>query len=320
MVGLVRSTLMFTDGLANRGLTNSEAISTAASAKLGELQDDRCTVSTFGFGSNHDSELLQSLANTGEGVYSYIEGEDTIGEAFGEAMGGLLTTSHQNVELSLQLAPGSRLVKAHTEFPVKKFGDRLDVVIGDLFAEERKNILLELELPESSEGVCMIGEVCARGFRVMGPPRSEETEHVALKLRRQGGTLPTQQGHPQVVQHRNRRVATKALADARAAAKNGDLTCALKLLQAAMDTLAGSSAASSGNALTLGLLVDLKDLLKDLEDKRSYEDVGSKKMSRMHYAHGMERSSYGAKKECFSEMYSNSVMKESKRTYGKSCV
>jgi hypothetical protein len=313
----VRSTFLFTDGLANAGVTKAEDIGAAVVAKLGELGENRCTLSTFGFGSDHDAELLQGLAQKGEGVYSYIENEDMIGQAFGEAMGGLSTTSHQNVELSLQLAPGISLAKAHTEFPVTQQDGVVDIALGDLFAEERKDILLALKLPEaSSEGTSSVGVLRARGFCVLSPPRSEETERLGLQLERQSSSAgAAQDGHPQVIRHRNRHVATQALADARAAAMAGDLPGARKLLQTASEILGKSSLAVAGDALTLGLLTDLKDLLKDLEDKATYHTVGSKKMASMHSSHARQRASWGAS---FSEMYSTQTMCTSKEYYGKS--
>merc|ERR1719456_2009614 len=117
--GVVRSTFLFTDGLANHGTTDPKALCAAAQGALEELKDRRCTVSTFGFGQDHNADLLQTLAEKGSGIYSYVDGEDRIAESFGEALGGLLSTTHQNVCLSLQLAPGLDLSRAFTSYPVE---------------------------------------------------------------------------------------------------------------------------------------------------------------------------------------------------------
>merc|ERR1719162_512321 len=116
---LVRSTFIFTDGAANVGIQQSEELCEAVSAVLEELGNKQSTISTFGFGKDHSAELLRNIAHTGKGVYCFIENTDSIGEAFGEALGGLLSMSHQNVRLSLELAPGVIFEKARTSYPVE---------------------------------------------------------------------------------------------------------------------------------------------------------------------------------------------------------
>lgn len=53
--GIVRSCFLFTDGLANVGISKHEAICEAARGALQELGDMRCTLSTFGFGADHSA-------------------------------------------------------------------------------------------------------------------------------------------------------------------------------------------------------------------------------------------------------------------------
>ena len=46
---------------------------------------------TFGFGSDHDEQLLSDIASAGQGSYYYVEKEDQIAAAFADALGGLLS-------------------------------------------------------------------------------------------------------------------------------------------------------------------------------------------------------------------------------------
>jgi hypothetical protein len=59
--GAVRSCFLFTDGLANVGISKPEGICQAAISALDELGGRRCTLSTFGFGADHSADLLRSL-------------------------------------------------------------------------------------------------------------------------------------------------------------------------------------------------------------------------------------------------------------------
>jgi len=196
----VRSTFLFTDGLANVGIQKAEDLCSAAQAKLGELGDRRCTLTTFGFGSDHDTDLLSKLAEVGEGIYSYVESEDKIGAAFGEALGGLLSTTHQNVRLSLNLQSGVEFVKAMTKFKVESNGSQVDIEVGDLFSEERRDILLELKVPSTEqEGAQTLGHLCARGFSVLDN-RTEKSSKVDLSVQRELVVKATNE-NAQVLRH-----------------------------------------------------------------------------------------------------------------------
>lgn len=86
---VVRSTSLFTDGHANMGITKTEDLCQAATGLLGELKEYKSSISTFGFGADHNADMLRCLADTTtDGTYSHVESEDQIAEAFGEALGG----------------------------------------------------------------------------------------------------------------------------------------------------------------------------------------------------------------------------------------
>jgi len=320
--GVVRSTFLFTDGLANHGITDPKALCAAAQGALEELKDRRCTVSTFGFGQDHNADLLQTLAEMGSGIYSYVDGEDRIAESFGEALGGLLSTTHQNVCLSLQLAPGLGLSRAFTSYPVEgpTAGDdglqTVRIELGDLFAEERRDVLVSLSLGEAlAEGTEMLGQVEARGFSVLGKG-TDTTRPLAITVKRQAGDDTGGERHPQVERHWNRYVATEALDAGRQAAHRGDLTTARRLLAEACETLGASPLTARGDTVCLGLLTDLNECIADLQHQETYQKYGSKKMACMQGAHMKQRACFG---QDFSEAYSNVSMKSMKARFKDGC-
>mmetsp|Transcript_67647 Transcript_67647/g.174284 ORF Transcript_67647/g.174284 Transcript_67647/m.174284 type:complete len:633 (+) Transcript_67647:74-1972(+) len=319
---VVRSTFLFTDGLANVGITKSPDLCEAAQAALGELGDDRCTVSTFGFGKDHNADLLQGLAEVGGGVYSFVEDEDKIGESFGEALGGLLSTTHQNVCLSLELAPGVGFSKAFTSYPLELPGAssggscaaRID--IGDVFAEERRDILVALTLPQvAADGPEMLGQLRVEGFSVSGK-RTETAAPVNLMVQRQAAADLAAPVHDQIERHRLRHAATEALEAGRAAAQRGDLAGARRLLTAAVEALSTSRLTASGDAACLGLLADLKDCFTDLQHEATYMASGSKKMACMQGAHTRQRAVTGSGS---AETYTNTAMMSMKAVFKANC-
>ncbi|WIA35579.1 hypothetical protein OEZ86_004000 [Tetradesmus obliquus] len=114
----VRSVFLCTDGLPNVGPSDAPSIVSAMRAQLTGLAaaEQPVSVHTFGFGADHDARLLQAIAEAGHGIYYFIQDDSQIPEAFGDALGGLLS------------------LVAHT------------VKFADLFAEESREVLLQLDL------------------------------------------------------------------------------------------------------------------------------------------------------------------------------
>lgn len=301
-MGVIRSTFLFTDGVANVGIQKYEDLCAAVAGMTTELGNKCCTISTFGFGADHSEDLLRKVAETGKGVYCFIENAESIGAAFGEALGGLLSVTHQNVRLCLNLAPGVTLQKARTKYQVDgptcaiDGGQNMSIDLGDLFAEERRDILLELSMAETANDTISstkFGCFYAQAFSVLGSC-SEKTSPVDLVIERRSD-VPTDrvQVHPQVERHRNRHIASEALEAARAKARNGHLSEARQILQAAITELAASSRAAQGCVMTAALLADVQECLGDLQDQRTYTTSGSKKMAYMQMAHEMQRTCGG---------------------------
>merc|ERR1719421_2631544 len=146
--------MLFTDGLANQGIVNSgqlvAAVSAAlssASAKLG----GPINFFTFGFGADHNEDCLRALA-TGSGaggLYYYVSNSDDIPNAFADVLGGLTSVVAQNATLSL--APSAEHGVSISRVLGNAYaaqGGRIDAIeLGDLFADDAKDILVELDLP-----------------------------------------------------------------------------------------------------------------------------------------------------------------------------
>jgi len=273
------------------GITSPNQLCSAVEGMLEELALNRCMLSTFGFGQDHSADLLGQLAKAGQGSYNYIEGEDQIGAAFGESLGGLLTTTHQNVRLELRLAPGMHLKHACTDYPVDAQPDGvLTVDIGDLYAEERRDILLELTVPAAdTEGMTTLGRARAQGFSVLAM-RSEEACAGELSIQRSICTLESDtMCVPHVERHRCRFITTDALRRARSAANRGNLQEARVLLRTACEALSTSPLAVQGDATVIGLVADINECLNELQHQESYRKAGSKKLMSLEMTHGKQR-------------------------------
>ncbi|NES22819.1 MAG: VWA domain-containing protein [Symploca sp. SIO3E6] len=90
--------ILLSDGLANQGETNPDVI---ASDVKGLAQRDVSTT-TMGVGDDYNEDLLEAMANSGDGNYYYIESSEQLPEIFQMELQGLMATLGRNVTLGIE--------------------------------------------------------------------------------------------------------------------------------------------------------------------------------------------------------------------------
>jgi uncharacterized protein YegL len=100
--------LLLTDGCPTEGVTDEKQIDALTRGSAA-----RSTLSTFGFGRDVNPLLLQTLADTGRGNYTFIEAGEPPTMAIAGELGGILLTVAAGVTLSLRAGPGVRIDKVH---------------------------------------------------------------------------------------------------------------------------------------------------------------------------------------------------------------
>lgn len=56
---------------------------------------------TFGYGTEHDANILRTIAEAGNGLFYFIDNQESIPESFCDCLGGLLSVAAQNLVLTL---------------------------------------------------------------------------------------------------------------------------------------------------------------------------------------------------------------------------
>jgi Ca-activated chloride channel family protein len=140
--GGVNRILLLTDGLANQGITDPQALmGLCRNAAVAGI-----TTTTIGFGADFDETLLRSMADAGGGATYYIEEADQAPGVFEEELAGLLSLCAQNVAAEVRTGPVVRLAAVRHAYPSRPtdggIGVRLE--LGDLYAREPKRLLVEL--------------------------------------------------------------------------------------------------------------------------------------------------------------------------------
>ena len=123
----VNRCLLLTDGLANVGITDRDALARHA----GELRARGVSTTTFGVGEDFDEVLLQAMAAAGGGHFYFIATPASIRDHITSEVGETLEVVARGVTLEISAAEGVR-VESLSPYPVRDGRGRTEVVLGDL--------------------------------------------------------------------------------------------------------------------------------------------------------------------------------------------
>ncbi|CAL5026521.1 unnamed protein product [Urochloa decumbens] len=229
----------------------------------------------FGFGADHDSDTLHSIAEASGGTFSFIEDEGVMQDAFAQCIGGLLSVSVQEMGLSMECVdPGVQLhsIKCGS-YPSKvaRDGRTGSVEIGQLYADEERDILLSMTIPKSSEQTSLLRVACAYKDPVTNETIKIEGDEV--KIKRPTFTV-SEPVSIEVDRERNRIQAASSIESARVAAERGALSEAVTILEDFRRVLSQSFARQNGDRLCMALDAELREMQERMANRQLYEASG----------------------------------------------
>lgn len=132
--------LVLTDGLANVGITDHDELVRHAAA----LRARGVTTSTFGVGEDFDERLLTGMADAGGGHFYFIERPEQITDLVASEVGELLEVVAREAVVEVVTPDGVR-TSSLTPRPTEQRGSRFLVLLGDLVAGQRVEVMLRLK-------------------------------------------------------------------------------------------------------------------------------------------------------------------------------
>jgi hypothetical protein len=133
--------LLLTDGHANRGDSSPEGLKRIVQRMIED--NPGLTVTTVGYGHDHNSGLLSEIATVGGGSYNVVNTLENVATVFGEVMGGLATVVAQNVKV--QYSEGLEPMTGYATDKVVR-----TVSIGDIYAENEVVVLFRVADPATA--------------------------------------------------------------------------------------------------------------------------------------------------------------------------
>jgi Ca-activated chloride channel family protein len=148
--------ILLTDGLPSSGECDKQKLT-----ELAYKMNQKVSMSTFGYGYDFDAELMASISSAGRGSSFYIKEDEDCNKAFAMELGGLLSLYAQNIKLTVTPSKTMEFKELLSEYKCEqKQGYRLvtapkiEIQIDDIFAGEKKHVVLKLAVPKATEAVC----------------------------------------------------------------------------------------------------------------------------------------------------------------------
>eukprot|EP01080_Neovahlkampfia_damariscottae_P011042 gene11042-3748_t len=274
----VSSILLFTDGLANKGMIESKEIVEGMENYLKKFIKP-VSIFTFGFGEEHDPNMLRDISGCSNGLYYYVKSEDEIPGSFADALGGLLSVVAQNIKISIKTRGTTKILESLSSYKTKLGldGKHCEIVLDDLYSEEQRDLVFIVRIPklEAESGNHFIFEVEIAYFNVI--EKKKHKLQIDGIIKRPEKLESPNEINIELDKQRNRVEVTIAMDKAKKAADENKLSEARRILHTMINSIKKS--ASYEDKLSKGLEADLKYLLESLVDSSSYSSFGQKNIN-----------------------------------------
>ncbi|XP_027365226.1 E3 ubiquitin-protein ligase WAV3-like isoform X3 [Abrus precatorius] len=197
-------------------------------------------------------------------------------DAFAQCIGGLLSVVVQELQVGIEcIHPNLNLVSLKAgSYPTRLMADvrKGFIDVGDLYADEERDFLVSVNVPATSGNETSLIKVKC----VYKDPLTQETatldgEEVKIERPERVGEVVMSL---EVDRQRNRLQAAEAMAQARVAAEQGDLTGAALILENCRKMLSETVSAKSHDRLCVALDAELKEMQERMASRHVYEASG----------------------------------------------
>ena len=149
--------ILISDGLANKGITDSTRLGTMA----GVAVEKEFAISTVGVGNDFNEQLMTAIADRGAGNYYYLENPMAFAEVFQKELFYSKATVATHVSISFPLNDEISLVDA-SGYAVEIQNGQAVFYPGDLHSGQIRKLFLTLQVPTGTTGSFEMGKIKAR--------------------------------------------------------------------------------------------------------------------------------------------------------------
>lgn len=152
-INSVTSVLVLSDGLDSMAENQVKSHLANYESQVGST----FTINTFGYGSDHDPDMMSALSNLKDGSFNFIDKLDTVDEVFVDCLGGLISVVAQNVKICVEantedsILPGIRLQHAYGIdgfWKEMKEGQKYEAEILQLISGKKYEYIIDAFIPK----------------------------------------------------------------------------------------------------------------------------------------------------------------------------
>jgi Ca-activated chloride channel homolog len=145
----INRVLLLTDGHANMGIQDPKVLTATSKQKA----EEGITTTTLGFAQGFNEDLLISMARAAQGNFYFIQSVDDAADVFGIELESLRAVVGQNLQVTIDLAPGVKLLDTLSLAQVSQNAQGQTVInLGELYENEDKLLGLNLEIDARKVG------------------------------------------------------------------------------------------------------------------------------------------------------------------------
>lgn len=271
----ISSVFLLTDGIDASDLREKKKI-----AK--EIKDMGASLFVYGFGNDHDSQHLKTIADAGEGTFTFIEKSDMVIDAFGGALGAEKSIFAQNLTLSISAASGAVITRVHAgsyRRVIDPSGSSATVYFPNLMQGEQRDVLLEMTLQAVSEPeeTHTILTTALEYGRIEGGDRISMTGQ-PCSISRVETVDSTLQRDNNVDVQVNRALLESTTAASLALADQGDYKKARSNLDETLKVMKSSCSAQRKDKKTVAFVSEIESTISNLQDEDVYRYGGGRSM------------------------------------------
>jgi len=268
--------VVLTDGLPTAGIQTHEGL-----VDVIKNMNPSLSLSTFGYGSDYNPELLLSMSNTGKGNHFYIQKDTDCSKAFALELGGLLSLFAQKIQVELTPSGVAEFKELLSDYEVKEEGGyrgltngKISFTIDDIYTGEKKHAVIKLGIHKASTAVCArkssVCDVMVKydDIETKAEVKIESKAKIQYTKADDVPKDPNEEVHKQLVLIQ----AAKMQLEAKNKADAGDLQGAQAVLQGGIQLFGTANSAFYSPQLSESFVT----LSSAYSDRASYNTVGAK--------------------------------------------
>ncbi len=168
--------ILLTDGIANRGVTDSGEIARQALA----YNERGIYLSTIGLGLDFNDELLSQLARQGKGAYHFVDSAEEMDKVFRREVAGLVEKVAREVAVTVYPEEGVEMVSL-TGYDGRPPAGPVQITMQELGTGDGQVLLAQLQVSPGWDRERMIASVTLEYFDIFAQRAEQVTQEITAR-------------------------------------------------------------------------------------------------------------------------------------------